>query len=106
VLTTVALSRAPASTSPPPPTYVEPPSVRDEWEAREDLPADRAEGLAVGASPMALLLKLLSAAARARRPVPAPEPARPGFGRGVFGCLLQMVIGFFTLLIALFLFGW
>lgn len=101
-----AVTRAPASTSPLPPPYsrVEPPSTRDEWELRGSVPADRAEGLAIGTSPLALLLNLLGAAAGPRRP--APERARSGLGRGLFGCLFQLLLGFFTLLSGLFLFGW
>lgn len=103
-------TRAPAWTPPPPPPYsrTEPTSVRGEWEARERLPPDREEGLAPGSSPIALLLSLLNAGARARRtaPVAAPDRARPGIGRGVFGCLIQIVLAFFALVSALFLFGW
>jgi hypothetical protein len=98
-----APARAPA---PPPYSRVEPPHSRDEWAAREDLPAERAGGPAIGASPIAILLNLLGAAVRGRRAAPAPERGRRGGARSVLGCLVQMVLGFFTLLSALFLFGW
>lgn len=84
-----APTRAPAPTTPPPPPYL-----------RVETP-----GIALGTSPMAILLNLLTGAARAGRPAPVPERARPGLARGLFGCLIQLVLGFFTLLSALFLFG-
>ena len=102
-------ARAPAWTPPPPhpDSRAEPTGVRDEWEARERLPPDPEEGVARGSSHLALLLNLLNAAgARRTAAVTAPERAWPGIGRGVFGCLIQIVLVFFALVSALFLFGW
>ena len=100
-------ARTPPSLSPPRSRSErpEPPLTREEWAAREAFPPAREEGPAMGVSPLALLLNILTASARRPAPMRMPHRGR-GIGGGAIGCFIQIVVAIVSLLSALFFFGW
>ena len=85
-----------------------PSEPRDEWEARERMPPADEVRVPARYSPLAHWLEMIGAASRTRRAAP-PEVRVPGAGmaRGVFGCLVQILVLVVSLLLGgVFLVGW